>query len=135
LYLAFGRDVKVQTPIKDTTPINNVVNSDSIKKVAQEFSNIKSKEDKLVIHKLFSGSAEYLNNSVFIGTTSQFDPILQKVQTSYGWSREKYPKFTDRVSEYLISVGYDKPKELKTQSERKAFAKIFEDLSEATKYE
>lgn len=103
--------------------------------VQKEFANIQSKEDKLLIHKLFSGSAEYIKNAKILGSTSQFDPVLGKVQSSYGWNREKYPKFTDAVSEYLVSVGYDEPKELATPEARLDFSKIFEALAEATKYE
>lgn len=106
-----------------------------ITNIQKEFSSIESKEDKLLIYKLFSGSAEYLKNSKSLGSTSQFDPILGKVQSSYGWSREKYPKFTDAVSEYLVDADYDEPKTLSTTEERLNFSKIFETLAEATKYE
>jgi hypothetical protein len=119
-----------QSPVKMT-----IIKDSKIENVTAEFKKIQSKEDQLLIHKLFAGSAEYLNNSKSLSGTYQFEPMLGKVQTSYGWEKEKYPKFTDAVSEYLISVGYDKPKELKTESERKEFAIFFETLAEATKYE
>lgn len=103
--------------------------------VEREFKNIQSLEDKKLIYKLFSGAASYLSVCQSLDGTHQFDPILGRVQSSYGWKRDKYPAFTTAVSEYLISVGYDKPKSLESASDRFAFAKIFQDLAEATKNE
>ena len=96
-----------------------VANDSAIGNVSQAFSSIESKEDKLTIYKLFAGSAEYLNNCKSLQATQQFDPILGRVQSSYGWNREKYPAFTDAVSEYLVSVGYNQPKPLTTDQQRK----------------
>lgn len=107
----------------------------ALKNVKEEFEKIESKDDKFTIHKLFSGAATYLRSCQTMMQTSQFDPILGRVQSSYGWQRDKYDKFTDAVSAYLVSVGYDKPKELPTEKEKTDFSKIFMDLSEATKYE
>tara|TARA_R100000152_G_C6758333_1_gene182204 strand:+ start:748 stop:1206 length:459 start_codon:yes stop_codon:yes gene_type:complete len=109
--------------------------SDELKNVKSEFQKIESEEDKKTIYKLFLGSSEYLLACESLTATNQFDPILGRVQSSYGWERDKYSEFTDAVSDYLISVGYEEPKELKTSSERKAFAKIFTDLAEVTKHE
>jgi len=115
---------------------SQVIGDDSkISKVSDVFSTIQSKEDKLTIYKLFAGSAEYLQNCKSLQATQQFDPILGRVQSSYGWNREKYPEFTDAVSEYLVSVGYDEPKPLITDDQRKNFSNIFQSLAEATKYE
>ena len=109
--------------------------SDELLAVQAAFDEIESQEDKLLIHKLFSGAGEYLVNCKTMQMTAAFDSILGKVQTSYGWDREKYPNLTDAVSDYLISVDYQEPKELKSSKDRKDFAKIFQDLAEATKYE
>ena len=106
-----------------------------LQEVQQVFNSIESKEDRLIIHKLFAGGGDYLSACESIDSTAKFDPILGRVQSSYGWDREKYPELTDAVSEYLISVGYDQPKELKSNRDRKEFAKIFQDLAGATKYE
>lgn len=119
-----------------TAATPQVVATDSeIDNVSQVFSEIESKEDKLTIYKLFAGSAEYLDNCKSLQATQQFDPILGRVQSSYGWNREKYPAFTDAVSEYLVSAGYSQPKPLTTDQQRKDFANIFKSLAEATKYE
>ena len=122
---------------KDTivkTPILSVdVQSEYLNKVSEEFAKIESKEDKLLIYKLFSGAGEYLDASSFTGSTGQFEPLLGKVQSSYGWKREKYPAFTDAVSAYLVSVGYDNPKQIATQADREAFSKIFKDLAKVLK--
>lgn len=132
-------EIKVSTPEKNEEPAPVVVGdsklSPELQKVKIAFDSIQDVNDKLTIHKLFAGSADYLAVCKELETTEQFDPILGKVQSSYGWDREKYPALTDAVSEYLISVKYQEPKSLKTDQDRKAFAKIFQDLSEATKYE
>lgn len=109
--------------------------SPQLQKVQLAFNAIQSAEDRLTIHKLFSGAADYLSVCKDLDNTTQFDPILGRVQNSYGWDREKYSTLTDAVSEYLVYVKYDEPKTLKTPEERQQFAKIFKDLSEATKYE
>ena len=118
------------TLFKDT-PKTVFVSSDTpqLTKVAEEFNKIESALDKLLIYKLFAGAGEYLSVSDFSGNTSQFDPLLGKVQSSYGWKREKYSAFTDAVSAYLVSVGYDVPKQIATEADRQAFSKIFKDLA------
>ena len=120
---------------KDVEAILPVGNTPELVRVEQTFNSISSQEDKLTIHKLFSGAAEYLSNCQELDSTGQFDPILGKVQTSYGWQRDKYTAFTDAVSDYLVSVDYQEPKKLTTLEQRQTFAKIFQDLAEATKYE
>lgn len=109
--------------------------SEELVLVKSVFGEIENSEDKLLIHKMFSGAGEYLANCETMQMTAAFDPILGKVQTSYGWDREKYPELTDAVSDYLVSVNYQEPKELKSSKDRKDFSKIFQDLAEATKYE
>ena len=109
--------------------------SDELDVVKAEFEKIEFAEDRKLIHKLFAGGGDYLLVCETLLNTSQFDPLLGKVQSSYGWDREKYPDFTDAVSDYLVSVGYDTPKELTSKSDRRDFAEIFVDLAEATKYE
>lgn len=109
--------------------------TDELAKVQTEFQKIQSREDRETIYKIFVGSAEFLNKTNTVVATSQFDPILARVQSSYSWDRGRYEALTDAVSDYLISVGYDKPKELRTRQERSDFAKIFADLAEVTKNE
>jgi hypothetical protein len=118
------------TLFKDA-PKTVFISSDTpqLTKVAEEFNKIESALDKLLIYKLFAGAGEYLSVSDFSGNTSQFDPLLGKVQSSYGWKREKYSAFTDAVSAYLVSVGYDVPKQIATEADRQAFSKIFKDLA------
>ena len=110
------------------------VGSDSLIRVTEEFKKC-DPEDKILIYKLFAGSAEYLKNCESLSSTFQFRPGLGRVQSSYGWNLEKYPSFTDAVSDYLVEVDYVTPKELKTKQERLAFAEIFQGLAEATKNE
>jgi len=131
--LLTGCTINIQR--KDVEAILPVGNTPELVRVEQTFNSISSQEDKLTIHKLFSGAAEYLSNCQELDSTGQFDPILGKVQTSYGWQRDKYSSFTDAVSDYLVSVDYQEPKKLTTPEQRQAFAKIFQDLAEATKYE
>lgn len=120
----------------EATPQQIVVaETQELEKVTEEFNKIESRDDRVLIYKLFAGAAEYLNNCQTMTETAQFDPLLGKVQTSYGWDRERYSAFTDAVSNYLVSVDYDTPKKLETVDQRKDFAKIFQGLAEATKYE
>jgi len=113
--------------------VSSSVDSKELQKVKDEFDKIESKEDKLLIYKLFAGAGEYLEVAENLQTTAQFDPIFGKVQTSYGWNREKYPNFTTSVSEYLVSVKYDEPKKLSTKEDRQNFAAIFKNLAEKLK--
>ncbi|MAR66600.1 MAG: hypothetical protein CL833_05040 [Crocinitomicaceae bacterium] len=106
-----------------------------LSKITEEFKKIENKDDKATIYKLFAGAASYLEVCESLDGTYQFDPILARVQNSYGWNREKYPDFTDAVSNYLVDVNYDDPKPLTTKQERLDFAKIFKNLAEATKHE
>lgn len=106
-----------------------------LQEVQEAFNSIESKKDRILIHKLFAGAGDYLANCKSMDVTSRFDPVLGRVQSSYGWNREKYVELTDAVSDYLVSVDYDEPKTLDTKQARLEFAKIFQDLAEATKYE
>ena len=106
--------------------------ADLLKKVHDESIKIESEEDRELIYKLLSGAAEYLSNAKSIKNTSQFDPILGRVQTSYGWNRESYPDFTQAVSDYLVAAGYDEPRKLDTKEDRDWFQGIFEALAQAT---
>jgi hypothetical protein len=107
--------------------------SDALKKVRSEYLKISDEADRVLVYKLFAGSAEYLSNAVSLQTTSQFDPMLGRVQSSYGWERDKYKKFTDAVSDYLIDAGYDEPRKLSTEEDRKWFRDIFKSLTNAIK--
>lgn len=125
---------------QNSEDFNNVVvgedgQSELLSKISEEFMNIDSPDDRRLICVLFSGSAEYIKNCQTLESTRQFDPILGKVQSSYGWDRERYPSFTDAVSEYLIDVGYDEPMDLDNEENREQFYKIFSKLAEATRYE
>ena len=115
----------------------------SLKNISKRFKNaesdavsnidlkIENKGDRTLIYKLFAGSAEYLKNSVVLKHTGQFDPMLGRVQTSYGWDREKYPDFTQAVSDFLVEVGYEEPRGLSEESDKKWFQGIFESLVSA----
>jgi len=116
----------VSQVFKDGTPLDEV---------QSEFQKIENKEDKILMHKLWTGAYLYLKNTEGISHTAQFDGILGRVQEDYNWQRDKYTDFTDALSKYLVSEGYDEPRELKTRSDRLWFAEIFKGLMEATKYE
>lgn len=140
IIIAMALTYIVTSKSKELKPSHVVNKEDSkltseLENVKQEFSKIESKEDKVLIYKLFSGAGDYLVNAKKLTATSQFDPVLGRVQNSYGWNREKYPKFTDAVSAYLKSVDYQTPKKIESESDRTSFAKIFKSLAEVTKYE
>ena len=105
----------------------------SLKKVRAEYLKISDTADRTLIYKLFAGSAEYLSHAVSLQTTAQFDPMLGRVQSSYGWERDKYKEFTDAVSDYLIEAGYDEPRKLSTEEDREWFRDIFRSLTDAIK--
>ena len=105
----------------------------ALDKVRDAFVKIESEADRALIYKLFAGSAEYLSHAVSLQTTAQFDPMLGRVQSSYGWEREKYDDFTDAVSDYLVEAGYDEPRKLSTEEDRKWFRDIFKSLTDAVK--
>lgn len=133
LFTGLGSNIMPQK-IKVLKDDNQSLSSE-LKQVKEEFSKIESKEDKILIYKLFSGAGDYLQNAEKLSSTPQFDPVLGRVQTSYGWNREKYKSFTDSVSNYLKSVDYQTPKKLESKTDRENFSKIFKSLAEVTKYE
>ena len=104
-----------------------------LENVRTEFLKIESEEDRVLIYKLLSGGAEYLKNAKSLKNTRQFDPILARVQSSYGWNRESYPEFTDAISDYLKKAGYEEPRSLESKEDRAWFFGIFEDLAQAIK--
>ena len=116
-----------------TVSDDDVELSDALKKVRTEYLKISDKADRTLIYKLFAGSAEYLSHAVSLKTTAQFDPMLGRVQSSYGWERDKHKEFTDAVSDYLIEVGYEEPRKLSTEEDRKWFRDIFRSLADAIK--
>ena len=105
----------------------------ALKNVRAEYLKISDTADRTLIYKLFAGSAEYLSHAVSLKTTAQFDPMLGRVQSSYGWERDKHKEFTDAVSDYLIEAGYDEPRKLSTEEDRKWFRDIFRSLTDAIK--
>ena len=107
--------------------------SAALKKVRAEYLKISDKADRILIYKLFAGSAAYLSHAVSLQTTAQFDPMLGRVQSSYGWERDKHKEFTDAVSDYLIEAGYEEPRKLSTEEDRKWFRDIFRSLTDAIK--
>jgi len=109
--------------------------SQLLSRITEEFMKIDSSGDRRLICVLFSGSAQYIKNCKTLESTRQFDPILGEVQSSYGWDRERYPSFTDAVSDYLVFAGYDEPVELNNEKNKENFYKIFSRLAEATRYE
>lgn len=103
----------------------------SLQEVRLEFNKL-DKDDQDLVYKQFAGSAEYLKKAK-LTSTSQFDPILGRVQSSYSWDRDKYPQFTSEVSDFLIEKGYDVPKTLDSKENQEWFQQIFEDLANACK--
>ena len=119
--------------VSDDDQEETVELSTALKKVRAEYLKISDKADRTLIYKLFAGSAEYLSHAVSLQTTAQFDPMLGRVQSSYGWERDKHKEFTDAVSDYLIEVGYEEPRKLSTEEDRKWFRDIFRSLADAIK--
>jgi hypothetical protein len=142
LIIGVGYMVVVET-IALRPPLSSQVTADTqdgvlelsaaLQKVRSEYLKISDEADRILIYKLFAGSSEYLSHAVSLQTTSQFDPMLGRVQSSYGWKRDKYKKFTDAVSDYLTEAGYDEPRKLSKEEDRKWFRDIFKSLTNAIK--
>lgn len=97
-------------------PTNNNLPSAELStqaKVVSESMSDVSKDDCEIMFKQFTGLAEYLTHSgKNITTTPQVFELIKKFQTDYGWSREKYTKYTDAVEKYLTDKNYKLPKKL-----------------------
>jgi len=136
-YMVFVETIALRPPLSSQvttdTQDDALKLSGTLKKVRSEYLKISDEVDRILIYKLFAGSSEYLSNAVSLQTTSQFDPMLGRVQSSYGWKRDKYKKFTDAVSDYLVEAGYDEPRKLSTEEDRKWFRDIFQSLTNAIK--
>lgn len=107
--------------------------TETLKSVNEEFKKLDDKDKDLIV-KQFTGAYFFLENNSVMKSSSDFDPILSRVQSDFGWDREKYPEFTTAVSKYLVEQGYDDPRQL-TGSDRVWFANIFKNLSKAVRYE
>jgi hypothetical protein len=136
LLLCFSLFGCLQT--KDETPeqkeANTIVLTDELSAVKEEFLKM-DEDDQDSVYMQIAGAALYIKNSKSLGKTSDFDPILGRVQSSLGWDRGKNPDFTDALEKYLISQGYTEPRELNTDKDREWFLNIFNSLYIALKYE
>lgn len=121
--------------VKQDEEVASFVLTDSLKGVQKEFAKIESREDKDLIYKQFAGAASYIDNAENLDTSAKFEVLVGKVQTSYGWDREKYPDFTDAVSVYLVEQGFDVPRTLSSEKDKKWLHEIFNSLAEAIKNE
>lgn len=111
-----------------------VVLTESLTKVQEEFKKMDEK-DRDSVYLQITGASLYLKHTTSLRRTSDFLPILGRVQSDYGWDVEKYPDFTEAVSNYLVQQGFEEPKEIKTKEDREWLYNIFNDLSLALKYE
>jgi hypothetical protein len=125
----------IEVKNESESEVSSFVLTDSLKEVQKEFKKITSKEDKEYIYKQFAGSAAYIKNAEKLETTAGFEVLIGKVQSSYGWDRDKYPKFTDAVSAYVTEQGFDKPRTLTSQADKDWLYEIFNSLAEAIKNE
>jgi hypothetical protein len=119
---------------KPSNPVNTFVMTDSLKKVRLEFLKME-KADQDSVYKQFSGSALFLKNNKVLKSTDKFDPIFGRVQSDFGWNREKYPDFTTAVSEFLKEQGYEQPRMLDSETNRTWFYNIFYSISMSLKNE
>ena len=117
----------VVSPVSD-----DFVMTDSLKDVKSEFAKI-PKEDQDLIYKQFAGGASFIKNAKKLDNSAQFEILLGKVQSSYGWDRDRYPKFTDAVSDYLVEQGFDKPRSLSSDSDKRWLYEIFNSLAGSCK--
>lgn len=119
---------------EESSSESDFVMTKTLKRVKAEYDSMRDK-DKENIYKQFSGSYLFLKTNKSVKKTSDFDPILGRVQSDYGWNREKYPEFTEAVSDFLLEQGYDEPKVLDNDEDREWFCQIFYSLYMAIKNE
>lgn len=117
----------VVSPVSD-----DFVMTESLRGVKAEFVKI-PKEDQDLIYKQFAGGASFIKNAKNLDNSAKFEVLLGKVQSSYGWDRDRYPKFTDAVSNYLVEQGFDKPRSLSSDSDKRWLYEIFNSLAGSCK--
>ena len=94
------------------TQVKNVVVVDANVKVIADSMKDVSKEDAIVMRKLFVGIEQYLPVGKKLDTTLKVFTLIKTVQEDYGYSKGKYVVYTDAVEKYLKDKGYAKPKKI-----------------------
>ena len=101
-------------PTIDITPSPQtkvVVDDSAVKLIADSMKDV-SKEDAIVMRKLFVGIEQYLPVGKKLDTTLKVFTLIKTVQEDYGYSKGKYVVYTDAVEKYLKDKGYAKPKKI-----------------------
>lgn len=122
------------SPINDEIikPSENFILTDDLADIRREFNKM-SEEDQDNIYKQIAGAVEFLDHSKNLNSTSEWSPLLNRVQSDFGWEQDKYPAFDSAVDRYLISQGVDTPRSLQEEENRIWFRNIFIDLKNAIK--
>lgn len=78
-----------------------------VQAIADSMSEV-TKKDAELMYIQFSGLVAYLGRTEKITTMKQFNGLFERFQTDYGYTREKYPEYSDAVEKFLIKRGYEK---------------------------
>jgi len=113
-------------------PSENFVLTNDLADIRTEFNKM-SEDDQDNIYKQIAGAVEFLDHAKNLNSTSEWGPLLNRVQSDFGWQQDKYPAFDSAVDKYLISQGVDVPRSLKEEDNRVWFRNIFVDLKNAIK--
>lgn len=123
-----------QRPVVEVEQPNSFVLTQSLVNVREEFNKI-PEEDQELIYIQFAGSAKFIERSTTLRSSSDYVQILGRVQSDFGWDVEKYPDFTTAVSDYLTEQGFDNPRLLDSPEDKQWLINIFNNLTNAVKYE
>lgn len=120
---------------KDTTSSSKdkveIVVSDVEGKIIDSLKDA-SKEDCILIYKIFSGCASYVEKSTKLSTTLEVFKLIGTVEKDYGWNNEKYKDLTDVIEKDLTEKGFQKPQEL-TSEVKNNVIKTLKGYSEAVR--
>ena len=121
-----GCDLKVS----NNNAVKAVPASPEATVIADSMTDV-SKEDAVIIYKQFAGLTSYLGSTKKISSTSELVAVIGRFQSDYGYTREKYRKFTDAVEVFLVKQGYKTPKSIVENSngdKEVSRSKVIEDM-------
>lgn len=90
-------------------------------KVAQDIARAMksmSREDMEIAYKQFKGLADYMEHTEKVTTTEELNGVVTRFQEDYGYTREKYRTYSDKVERFLKDEGYGDATNIVTSKKR-----------------
>lgn len=78
-------------------------------KVAQDIAKAMksmSREDVEIAYKQFKGLADYMEHTSKITTTAELNGVVARFQEDYGYTREKYKTYSNKIENFFNDAGY-----------------------------